>query len=73
MKNGNAMDTMDDRRRLLLISNSTLHGRGYLDHAESEIRELVGSRKNTVFIPYALFDRGAYATKARERFAAMAL
>ena len=25
-------------RRLLLVSNSTLHGSGYLDHAETEIQ-----------------------------------
>jgi dipeptidase E len=28
---------------LLLISNSTEHGRGYLDHVEEEIRELLGA------------------------------
>jgi hypothetical protein len=27
--------------RLLLISNSTLHGSGYLDHAETEIRDFL--------------------------------
>jgi len=37
------MTSSDDIRRMLLISNSTLHGSGYLDHAEQEIRELVGS------------------------------
>jgi len=29
---GGAMTTSDNARRLLLISNSTLHGSGYLDH-----------------------------------------
>jgi len=28
---------MTERTRLLLISNSTLHGSGYLDYAEGEI------------------------------------
>lgn len=32
------MTSVDDVRRLLLISNSTPHGGGYLDHAEKEIR-----------------------------------
>jgi hypothetical protein len=28
----------DHKKRLLLISNSTLYGGGYLDYAEKEIR-----------------------------------
>ncbi|HYJ05273.1 MAG TPA: dipeptidase PepE [Chthoniobacterales bacterium] len=56
---------------ILLISNSTLHGRGYLDHAEDEIRNLLGPSGRVLFFPYALFDRDGYAAKARERFAAM--
>jgi dipeptidase E len=63
----------DDVRRLLLISNSTLHGSGYLDHAEKEIRDLAGDRTRVVFIPFAIHDRKAYATKAQERFRAMGL
>jgi dipeptidase E len=57
--------------RLLLISNSTLHGMGYLDHAELEIRDLMGDRRCLLFIPYALHDRGEYASKARARFQRM--
>ncbi|MBZ5654775.1 MAG: dipeptidase PepE [Acidobacteriia bacterium] len=64
---------MDDGRRLLLISNSTLHGSGYLDHAEKEIRDFVGSRTSVLFVPYAVRDRGAYAMQARERFRDMGL
>ena len=51
----------DDVRRLLLISNSTLHGSGYLDHAKEEIRDLAGDRTRVVFIPFAIHDRKAYA------------
>jgi dipeptidase E len=58
-------------KRLLLISNSTLHGSGYLDHAEKEIREALGAIKRVLFIPFALHDRDAYAAQARERFATM--
>ena len=54
--------------RLLLISNSTLHGSGYLDHVEKEIRDFVGSRTKVVFVPFAVHDRHAYAAKAQERF-----
>lgn len=57
--------------RLLLISNSTLYGSGYLDHAESEIRSFLGEWKRVLFVPYALFDRDGYSAQAQERFAAM--
>jgi dipeptidase E len=66
-----AMSTTDGGRKLLLISNSTLHGSGYLDHAETEIRDLVGSRTTVAFVPYAMHDRGAYSGKARERLRQM--
>ena len=57
--------------QLLLISNSTLYGSGYLDHAESEIRDFLGDVKRVLFVPYALQDRDAYAATAKTRFAKM--
>ena len=57
--------------QLLLISNSTLHGSGYLDHAETEIRDFLGDVKRVLFVPYALYDRDAYAASAAQRFASM--
>lgn len=62
---------MSAKNRILLISNSTLHGSGYLDHAEHEIREALGSSKRVLFIPFALHDRDAYTAQARARFEAM--
>ena len=59
------------KKRLLLISNSTLHGSGYLEHAEEEIREVLGPIKRVLFVPFALYDRDAYAAQARRRFQAM--
>ena len=56
---------------MLLISNSTLYGSGYLDHAESEIRDFLGDVKGVLFVPYALYDAAAYAAMARERFQKM--
>ena len=56
---------------ILLISNSTLHGSGYLDHAEGEIRSFLGDVKRVLFVPYALFDRDAYAATAQKRFQKM--
>jgi dipeptidase E len=58
-------------KRLLLISNSTLHGSGYLDHAESEIRDVLSSTRQVLFLPYALHDRDAYAAQAKKRLAQM--
>jgi dipeptidase E len=54
-----------------LISNSTLYGGGYLDHAASEIGDFLGKLKTVLFVPYALHDRDAYASKAQERFRTM--
>ena len=58
-------------KRILLISNSTLHGSSYLDHAEAEIRLFLGDVKRVLFVPYALFDRDSYADSARRRFEQM--
>lgn len=56
--------------RLLLISNSTMHGGGYLEHCAGEIRDFLGSsRKQVLFVPYALHDLDAYAKKAAAAFA----
>ena len=57
--------------RILLISNSTLYGRGYLDHVEEEIRNFLGAAKTVLFVPFALYDRDAYAAQAGARFEAM--
>lgn len=65
------MAKIDEAKRLLLISNSTLHGRGYLDHVEKEILDFVGRSINVLFVPYAVHDRQVYTTKAQERFREM--
>jgi dipeptidase E len=58
--------------RLMLVSNSTLHGGGYLDHCADAIASFLGPFvRRVLFVPYALFDRDGYAAKARVRFAAM--
>jgi dipeptidase E len=57
--------------RVLLISNSTLYGRGYLDHVEEEIESFLGAAKTVLFVPFALSDRDAYAAQASARFEAM--
>jgi dipeptidase E len=57
--------------QLLLISNSTLYGSGYLDHAETEIRDFLGDVKRVLFVPFAVHDRDEYAATAQQRFARM--
>jgi dipeptidase E len=58
--------------KLLLVSNSTLYGSGYLDHAETEIRDFLGADvKRILFVPYAIHDRDAYAASVQQRFAKM--
>lgn len=56
-------------KRILLISNSTLYGSGYLDHAEPEIRSFLGDLKRVLFVPFAIYDRDKYAATAQQRFA----
>lgn len=57
--------------QLLLISNSTMHGGGYLEHCEDELRNFLSEPKRVLFVPFALQDHGAYAEKARPAFEAL--
>ncbi|MEE2790812.1 MAG: dipeptidase PepE [Acidobacteriota bacterium] len=54
--------------RLLLLSNSTNHGKGYLDHCMEEILDILDGRQRLAFVPFALLDRETYGAKAQERF-----
>src|SRR5215469_2789672 len=57
--------------RILLVSNSTVYGRGYLDHVEQQIKSFLGNAGKVLFFPFALFERDSYAAKAKARIAAM--
>ncbi|HWR13610.1 MAG TPA: dipeptidase PepE [Terriglobales bacterium] len=57
-------------KRLLLISSSRVHGGGYLDHAENEIRDLFAGVQRVLFVPYALKDQDGYASVVRAKFEA---
>ena len=57
-------------RRLLLLSNSTDHARGYLDHAMREIVAFLGPVRRLAFVPFALHDRSGYTARVRARFEA---
>lgn len=56
-------------RRLLLLSNSTNHGGGYLDHAMERILAFLGPLRRLAFVPFALHDHQGYTAKVRDRFA----
>lgn len=58
-------------RTILLISNSTLHGSGFLDHAEDEIRDFLGQVQRVLFVPFALHDQDGYAARVRDRLGLM--
>ena len=60
--------------RLLLLSNSRNPGGGWLDHAEGEIRDVLGPPSGPrLFFPVAAvsFSFDVYAAMARKRFSAM--
>lgn len=59
--------------RLLLISNSTNYGGGFLDHCAGEIKDFLGEIRSIVFVPYALNDLDGYTAKTRERYAKMGI
>jgi dipeptidase E len=58
---------------LLLLSNSSLPGRGYLEHAREAIAEFVGERRTVDFVPYALADHDAYTARVRQSLAPLGL
>jgi dipeptidase E len=62
---------MQSAPRILLISNSTVYGRGYLDHVERQIKSFLGGARKILFFPFALFERDSYAAKAKARLEAM--
>ncbi len=57
--------------KALLLSSSRVHGGGYLDHAEAEIKTFLHGVSRVLFVPYALQDRDGYANVARTKFEAM--
>ena len=59
--------------RLLLNSSSNVHGYGYLDHVEPELRRFLSGVRRVAFVPFAAFDHDAYTAKVRERLARMEL
>jgi dipeptidase E len=50
---------------LMLLSNSTAPGSGFLEHALDDIREVLGERDRLLFVPFAAADPGLYTTTMR--------
>ncbi|MGN5631162.1 dipeptidase PepE [Streptomyces sp. AC154] len=51
---------------LLLLSNSTQYGCGYLEHALDTVQAFLPSGARLAFVPYALADYTAYTTRVRD-------
>lgn len=58
---------------LLLMSNSTNHGGGYLEHALQAAAEILDGARELVFVSFALADGDAYTCKAAETFAPLGI
>ncbi|MGW1226864.1 dipeptidase PepE [Streptomyces sp. NPDC001478] len=50
---------------LLLLSNSTQYGRGYLEHALETVTAFLPSGGRLAFVPYALADHDRYTARVR--------
>ncbi len=59
--------------RLLLLSNSTNFGGGYLDHAAAAIADHFRGVRRIGFVPFALLDQAGYTARARDRFRQLGL
>jgi dipeptidase E len=51
------------RNDLLLLSNSALHGRPFLEHALGAIEEFLAGRRTVHFTPFALADHDGYTAR----------
>lgn len=59
--------------RLLLLSNSTQHGRQMFDHAEVPIRGHFEGVDRVLFVPFALKDHEAYTKVVADRLGRMGI
>ena len=57
--------------RLLLISSSNVHGYGFLEQPEPEIRRFLAGTKTVAFCPFAAHDHEMYTAKVAARFGQM--
>ena len=62
---------VDPSFRLLLVSNSTIHGGAYLGHVLAPLKAILSGVSRALFVPYALRDHDGYLAKARPVFASL--
>ena len=60
-------------RELLLMSNSYVFGRGFLEHAREEIASVMGGRRRLLFFPYASQDHDGYTRRMQEAMAPLGI
>src|SRR5699024_9287166 len=53
-------------RDLLLLSNSTTHGYGYLDHVRGLLADVLPECDELLFVPYALADHDGYTRRVSD-------
>jgi dipeptidase E len=63
--------TTHDRKRILLLSSSTLFGGGPFDYAELEIKDFLKGIGEVLFVPFAIADCARYFERTRDRFGKM--
>jgi len=54
---------------LLLLSNSTAPGMGFLEHATEAIQAVLGDRSSLLFVPFASSDPDTYTSIMRQALA----
>jgi len=58
---------------LLLLSNSTVPGMGFLEHALGAIQDVLDGRASLLFVPFASSHPDAYATVMRDALASISV
>lgn len=72
-RNSNEEELIEKNRRIIGISNTYMKDREWLEHAETDIKELLTGIKEIVIIPYALADMDRYTEKLASAFARMGI
>lgn len=54
---------------LLLMSNSSIFGMGYLEHARGALAEFLKEQRSVTFVPYALADHDEYTARVQAALA----
>ena len=57
-----------NKRNLLLISSSRVHGSEFLEHCSEAIKSHFASAETVLFVPYALADHDKYESTVAEAF-----